>query len=137
MCRTFRTAVIACNTARNCTLISRKRVSICMAIKRSRNVDYEQLDNISSVMLYNTAPKRRRKILPTTYFIERIISMRRTKYVSENFNCVMVYTFILVLEYALELLSALIKLSKVNFVNLKDDEFLIKWSGWPLSSCTW
>jgi hypothetical protein len=60
------------------------RARFNMATRKRNDVDYKQLDNISSVVLYNTAPKRKRKTLLTLYIVERIISKRRTKNVSKN-----------------------------------------------------
>ena len=73
--------------------------------------------------------------------------MRRKKYVSEIFNCAVVYIYIYIYIYwylsmhwsYYQLVINLSYLTHIyfNFVNFKDDEFLIKWSGCPLSSCTW
>jgi hypothetical protein len=40
-----------------------QRARFNMATRKRNDVDYKQLDNISSVVLYNTAPKRKRKTL--------------------------------------------------------------------------
>ncbi len=56
-----------------------------MAARKRSHIDYEQLNSFSSVVLYNTAPKKRRKTLPSLYTVERIITRRKMKNVSKNF----------------------------------------------------
>ncbi|KAJ7375134.1 La ribonucleoprotein [Desmophyllum pertusum] len=65
--------------------------------RRVSKIDYQQLHNLSSVVLYDT-PKKKLKTYPQTYNVERIIYRRKVR---------------------------------------NDHEYLIKWEGWPLESCTW
>ena len=55
-----------------------------MAKRNLLDVDYAQLNNFSSVVLFNTAPRKQRKTLPGAYSVERIISRWRSNNVSEN-----------------------------------------------------
>ena len=55
-----------------------------MAKRNVPGVDYAQLNNFMSVVLYNTAPKRTRKTLPGVYNVERIILRRNFNNVSEK-----------------------------------------------------
>ena len=49
-----------------------------------RNVPGVDCAQLTSVVLYNTAPKRTSKILPGVYNVERIISRRNFNNVSEK-----------------------------------------------------
>ena len=61
-----------------------------MASKRlSTRVDYVQLDNFSSVVLYNTAPRRKKGKI---YEVERIIIRKKQKRVSIVANLVEIST---------------------------------------------
>ncbi|CAB4044741.1 Hypothetical predicted protein [Paramuricea clavata] len=49
-----------------------------MAARKRNVLDYQQLDSLSSVVLYDT-PRKKRKVLPRKYSVERIISKRKIK----------------------------------------------------------
>ena len=54
-----------------------------MAAKRAlAAVDYQQLDSFSSVVLYDTAERKRRKTYRNKYTVERIIHRRKAGNVS-------------------------------------------------------
>ncbi|CAB4009621.1 Hypothetical predicted protein, partial [Paramuricea clavata] len=50
-----------------------------MAMRKRPAVNYRELNNFLSVILYNTTPKAKRATLPSTYKVERIISKRKVK----------------------------------------------------------
>ena len=57
--------------------LNKKHAKKKMAAKRRSEVDYVQLNSLSSVVLYDTTKRSRGRLWPT----ERIIEWRRTKHV--------------------------------------------------------
>ena len=53
-----------------------------MAKRNILEIDYAQLNDFSSVVMFNTTPRRKRKTLPGAYSVERIISRRSINNVS-------------------------------------------------------
>ena len=62
---------------------TRRNIKFKMAKRRILEVDYAQLNNFSSVVLYNNPPRRQQKTLPGSYSVERIISRRSINNVSK------------------------------------------------------
>ena len=60
----------------------KKYQKLKMAKTNILEIDYAQLKNFSSVVMFNTPPKKQRKTLPSAYSMERIISRRSSNNVS-------------------------------------------------------
>ena len=56
--------------------------SLTKMVDRSSKVDYKQLNSVSSVVLYDSAPSASRRKKGKLYEVEKIISRRKVRQVS-------------------------------------------------------
>ncbi|CAB4025927.1 Hypothetical predicted protein [Paramuricea clavata] len=84
------------------------------------DVDYVQMNSLSSVVLYNSKPKRRDSKF---YAAERVITRRKKPYVS--------------IKTAFSQIYSQFELMHCEVFFFEGDEYLIKWQGWPYHSCSW
>ena len=98
-------------------------------------VDYAQLHNVSSVVLYDTSSRKSKR--SKLYDVERIIERRKTKHV-RFFDRVNVCSFSFSLPDNFCFVPGKLPQSTTMFYACKQDhEYLIQWKGWPMDDCSW
>lgn len=95
--------------------------------KRKRSLlNYKDLNEISSVVLYDTTRKSKGKF----FEVDRLIEKRKVCHVSTTCRNEMFSRFSVIFGMSLTAKTC-------QFFYCQNNEYLVKWKGWPLHACSW